>query len=174
MGQNPGIFDPIRSPHIAAEINDMWAKLADDSATPGYLKAQYQHLFGISKAAKVIGELVDDPLWLTSGRFLFTNAVRCTTPENQTPSEEMQENCRQWTFPLVSHHHWAGLITMGDVARRQLTHSQPTWNTVLRRDHQFLVCIKHYSSFRFHHEFEAAKAAVMDLFAHIQPKDTSQ
>lgn len=66
---------------------------------------------GYEMMEKIFGEG-----WFLTGKFMYTNAVRCRTPKNGTPSSEMISNCMSWTAqlplpPLV--------VLMGSIARKQ-------------------------------------------------------
>lgn len=160
MGQNPGQFHPETSPHLAKLVKGMWDSLEDGTATPGSIKAAYQWMFSLSKAAKFFAELVGDPKWLTSGRFIYTNAVRCCTPNNQRPSAQMQENCKQWTRPLLRSSHRKAFILVGTVARDQVLSDKSPWNVPLSRGDKHLICIKHYAALRSTVETDEAISAV--------------
>jgi hypothetical protein len=160
MAQNPGTFNPTTSPHLDKLVGKMWSTLNDGTATPGLIKSSYQWMFSLSKAAKFFAELVGDPKWLTSGRFIYTNAVRCCTPNNQRPSAQMQENCKQWTRPLLRSSHRKAFILVGTVARDQVLSDKSPWNVPLSRGDKHLICIKHYAALRSTVETDEAISAV--------------
>lgn len=122
---NPAILVIAQNPGEIHEDDKLRDKLVTMSLSPNFtssapaLKALYDIDFGTSpmqtKIAGVFGEG-----WLESGRFAYTNAVRCRTPKNAHPSDEMVNNCSVWTKLVVNALKPKGIVLLGSVAFSQL------------------------------------------------------
>lgn len=157
IAQNPG--------EIGSDKENAWRfklkELAVDSSNATVLRTIYDVDFvtsyGHTQMSRIFGEG-----WLTNGRFMYTNAVRCRTPKNASPSEQMVQNCMGWTAqlpvpPLV--------VLMGKVAVRQycmlMKKSElDLWKLVTLKHGQKstkVLTIPHYAAMRSHADMELAK-----------------
>jgi uracil-DNA glycosylase len=154
MAQNPG------------EIKEDWrldlSKLIDEKTTGETLKTIYDIDFITSHGHKQMTKIFGDT-WLTNGKFMYTNAVRCRTKDNAPPSNEMIENCLAWTYQLPIPQI---VILMGKIAVKQFCtmvgkSELPLWRTVkLTRSKSkvtYVTTMPHYSAMRSHSDFDDAK-----------------
>jgi uracil-DNA glycosylase len=155
IAQNPG--------EIGSD--DKWrlqlSALVEEGATAEAIKTVYDVDFvtshGHAQMSKIFGEG-----WLTNGKFMYTNAVRCRTKDNLSPQPDMVANCMGWTaqLPLPNI-----VVLMGKVAMRQFCElvKKPeldAWKMVkLNKDKRLIhvVTIPHYAAMRSHAEMEKAK-----------------
>lgn len=157
IAQNPG--------EIGSDKENAWRftlkELAVGSPNAIALKTIYDVDFitsyGHNQMSKIFGEG-----WLTNGRFMYTNAVRCRTVKNAPPSDEMVQNCMGWTAqlpipPLV--------VLMGKVAVRQFCmlmkkSELELWKLVtLNKEKKAtkVLTIPHYAAMRSHDDMNRAK-----------------
>lgn len=113
--------------------------------------------YGYKQMSKIFGDT-----WLLNGKFMYTNAVRCRTPGNASPSDEMVSNCMGWTaqlpMPMI-------VVLMGKVAMKQFCKMEgkpelEAWKLVrLRKDKgtTYVITIPHYAAMRSHTDMERAK-----------------
>jgi hypothetical protein len=88
--------------------NDELGKLIED-----FYRADFGDSLQFVRLARVFGKN-----WLSSGSFYYTNAVRCRTEFNNTPSQTMIDSCSVWTKRLLAGR--SAVITMGVVAATQV------------------------------------------------------
>lgn len=99
LAQNPGEFaDSDKDRNWWANRFQQVPNLQNNEAV---MKTWYEYDFGTSYGAKMIGRLVGNSNWTTSGGFCFSNAIRCRTPNNAQPSVEMLVNCTEHTRALL-------------------------------------------------------------------------
>lgn len=111
IGQNPGIFDRAKDPD-----HGWWAdaaQLGEPRVVELFAQWSFERSAGCKSLAAVFGKD-----WLSKRLIYWTNAVRCRTPENASPSEEMQTSCALWTNKLLAGR--KAVVVMGAVARAQL------------------------------------------------------
>jgi len=113
------------------------------------------------------------PNWLYSGHFAYTNAVRCRTHANQSPSDEMVQNCKAFTLNLMTDRR--ALILVGRVAATQVLGDKPfEWGQIIPLVRKkFVLPIKHYSAWNYHNQqdVEFYKSAVDDLLVRLKLKE---
>lgn len=163
IAQNPGEIGTDKENQWRFDLN----KLLVDGVTSNTIKTIYDVDFitshGYKQMVKIFGEN-----WLTNGKFMYTNAVRCRTVSNASPSDEMLNNCMGWTAqlpipPIV--------VLMGKVAMKQFCAmvkkpELPAWKIVkLNKDKKIVhvMTIPHYAAMRSHADIAKAK----DLFDEI-------
>lgn len=109
IAQNPGSFAEDKFTEFVSEWQN--EKDAQRQIELGYL--DYADTHADKSYSKIFGKE-----WLESGHFCYTNAVRCRTPNNETPSWEMENACRMWTKKLLADRRL--VVISGNVAKRQL------------------------------------------------------
>ena len=117
LAQNPGEIhsdDKFRLAMAAAML-----PIASEEASGAFLQAWYMADYLTSGSASVMSRVLGTG-WLSSGRYLYTNAVRCRTPGNKRPSREMIDACSTWTRKLFFAHKRDGVILLGALAAEQL------------------------------------------------------
>lgn len=139
VAQNPGVFDT----DTHAEFQQRWeeAETADEHLVLGYL--DFAGTKADSTFAKVFGRG-----WLESGKFCYTNAIRCRTPNNEAPSNQMRYNCNDWTQLLLPKRKI--VVVVGAVAREQVTRNNMP-NGSFRRlsgTGTYVITMTHYSAWR--------------------------
>lgn len=151
IAQNPG------------EMKDDWRfAIADYSfaaKTPEALKTIYDIDFITSHGYKTMGSIFGEG-WLATGRFMYTNAVRCRTPGNKEPSAQMVTNCAGWTSQLPTP---PLVVLMGKTAAYQFCTmvKKPElkpWKIVKLKGHGLthIMTIPHYVAMKSHKEIEEA------------------
>lgn len=137
--------------------------LADPAAAKILYDLDFITSHGHNQMAKIFGEE-----WLTNGKFMYTNAVRCRTKDNLSPQPEMVNNCMNWTsqlpIPRV-------VVLMGNVAMRQFSNmvKKPeltAWRIVkMKREGEIVhvLTIPHYAAMRSHEDIEKAR----DMFQKV-------
>lgn len=148
IGQNPGEIKPsdLHRQWWARALTD-YVGMKSTEASPDLIHTWYTWDFGTSSGStKLAGVLGLN--WMANGLFTFTNAVRCRTPGNESPSNEMIETCEAWTKMLIGQR--LGIIMMGNIARSQILKedsSKSPWGQVKKHPTLGLVLsIKHYSA----------------------------
>jgi uracil-DNA glycosylase len=126
-------------------------------AIKSYYDVDFITSFGHNQMAKIFGDT-----WLTNGKFMYTNAVRCRTKKNAPPSEDMISNCMGWTaiLPLPKI-----VVLMGKIAVKQFCvmvgkPELPPWKLVkLNKDKRIIhvLTIPHYAAMRTKEDMEKAK-----------------
>lgn len=96
IGQNPGEIDPNKHLDRAKWMHDSKIEEPDPQDIVGF----YNWDFGTSYAAKTLARVFGDG-WFRSFKYCYTNAVRCRTYHNATPSEEMLRECARYTVPMM-------------------------------------------------------------------------
>lgn len=160
IAQNPG--------EIGGDKENAWrfdlkaiSDRGEDSSDAASIKTTYDVDFITSYGYKKMQQIFGDT-WLTNGKFMYTNAVRCRTPSNAPPSEQMVQNCMGWTaqLPLPP-----VVVLMGKTAMKQFCEmvKKPelsAWQSVnLKRGKQSIrvITIPHYAAMRSHSDMEKAK-----------------
>lgn len=109
IAQNPGEIGS----------GDTWrpilSKYADSIKSANELKVIYDIDFVTSHGHTAMESIFGED-WLMSGDFMYTNAVRCRTPGNASPSDQMIDNCMGWTSQLPIPDL---VVLMGGIARKQ-------------------------------------------------------
>lgn len=144
VGQNPGW-----AKDDDAE-RQWWSRsfAATPPADPTEFARWYSRDFGSSYAAKALALVLGEG-WLESGRYAFTNAVRCRTEGNATPEEAMITSCSIYTRQLLQR--FTGLLVMGRTALDQLNALlgsliEPL--TLTEAKNWVVYAIPHYSAWR--------------------------
>lgn len=117
IAQNPG---EIRSnDKFRLEIGARLLSVTQNDLPDEFLEAWYMSDYVTSQNYATVSKILSGD-WLDSGRYLYTNAVRCRTPKNAMPSKEMIQACAVWTRKLYFAEPRLGAILLGDVATQQL------------------------------------------------------
>lgn len=149
IGQNPGEINyQSNSSH-----GKKWIKVEEflklPNKTADEIVGFYNWDFGESHGRYMLDRIFGEH-WLESGRFCYTNAVRCRTPSNQSPSEIMQASCWNWTKRLLAHRRF--VVLMGAVARYQVLGSRAAelpWGASRRlKNGVHVMAIRHYAAWR--------------------------
>lgn len=118
IAQNPGELHPKDS--FRVEMCKMMNEYVNNATKgadvdPNAILAWYSADFSISpaytKMVQVFGET-----WIKDGQILYTNAVRCRTPHNDTPSSQMKETCMTWTRILAYRQSVKAIVFIGKFA----------------------------------------------------------
>lgn len=154
IAQNPG------------EIKgDEWRlKIADYSfkvKTAESLKTTYEIDFFTSSGCTTMGKIFGEN-WLLSGKFMYTNAVRCRTPDNKMPSDTMALNCAGWTAQLPTP---PVVVLMGRMAVSQFCtmvkkpELKPWKMAKLKKGREtvYVLAIPHYVAMKGHDDLNTAK-----------------
>ena len=159
IGQNPGVF-PESDWRMTAGVKLEKISMSLDSLLETFninrledrVISDYHEDFGESFGAKMLGKVFGSD-WMDGDDFCFTNAVRCRTPENATPSEEMQHNCYMWTLKLLDMPRKA-IVLVGAVARNQVLSGKMdnrlSWGVIrtLQPSGTKVMAIKHWSAWK--------------------------
>lgn len=94
IGQNPGEIKDFATFRLSQAQETFEAKTYHE------LRTFYQWDFSTSYGAKTLAGVFGSD-WLTSGEYMFTNAVRCRTRGNYVPTKFMIDHCRYWTTELL-------------------------------------------------------------------------
>jgi len=161
IGQNPGEIkasDTARQEwieifeHLHVDDVDVVAKI---------LPVWYAWDFYGSPGNGRLGEVFGDR-WLLNGRIMWTNAVRCRTPDNEKPDESMVFTCRAWTRQLLEGR--KAVIMVGVTARQQILGDKAVkleWGAPKKHPELgYILAIKHYGAWRGKEEVEGYKKAV--------------
>lgn len=153
IAQNPGEIQ--EGDKVRARIIEMAKTGMFD--TPEAMKAIYDVDFGTSPACKRMAAVFGDG-WFESGRFAYTNAVRCRTPKNASPSNEMVTNCSVWTKAIISALKPRGLVLLGQVAYAQLfpAGDAPIDVMEMKRHKTYgpILRFPHFSAWRFEDTYQ--------------------
>lgn len=142
VAQNPGVFSPEDIDHV------WWSAYADaskdTSVWQAYATWTVERSTCYSQMARVFGDG-----WLETGAVYWTNAVRCRTPDNARPSDEMLATCKLYTEKLMKDR--KAIIAVGAVARAQLFGDKSEllpWGVVKRHPDlgAIVLAIKHYAA----------------------------
>lgn len=151
IGQNPSSATPIQKDELylfslinnhLKNSNSSDVSISDDK----WIRLLHQYEFGISYGRKRLDSIFGEE-WLESGKYAYTNAVRCRTPEKVSPSTEMIENCRKFTTHLI--YGRDAVFFIGTVARSQYFSEDPDKDWVIDPKLGLCVFIKHYSHWQF-------------------------
>lgn len=146
IGQNPG---EIKKTDTARQ---QWMHLFDTMPAeimmpimPAWYTWDFLFSPGYTRMSKVFGKN-----WLSNGGMIWTNAVRCRTPGNASPSREMANTCITWTQHLLENRN--AIIMVGGLARHQILGEDAKklpWGIPKRHPKLgFLLAIKHYSAWK--------------------------
>ena len=81
--------------------------------------------------------------WLLSGIYLYTNAVRCRTQFNKSPSSQMQTECWKYTRQLLFDRE--AVVMIGSVAKQQVCGTMKLTKSVATLvDGKYYLYIPHY------------------------------
>jgi uracil-DNA glycosylase len=117
IAQNPGEIHSDDKFRLA--MADAMLTVASEETSGTFLRAWYSADYLTSGSAATMTKVLGDD-WLRSGRYLYTNAVRCRTPGNNKPSREMIDACSTWTRKVFFAHKRDGVILLGALAAEQL------------------------------------------------------
>jgi uracil-DNA glycosylase len=88
--------------------------------------------------------------WLMNKKMVWSNAVRCRTPGNATPIDEMIDACSVWTKLMIENR--KAIIMVGNVAKHQVLKEKAgdlDWGIPRRHPTLGIVlAIKHYSAWK--------------------------
>lgn len=124
--------------------------------TPDAVKALYDIDFGTSPACSRMATVFGEG-WFESGRFAYTNAVRCRTPGNASPSAEMVANCSVWTKLVISMLKPRGIILLGNVAYSQLFGDSDVIKPLEMKRHKThgpILRLPHFSAWRYEDSYQ--------------------
>lgn len=145
IGQNPGEIK------AADRDRQFWMdafKRMDVKDVASILPAWYQWDFGTSPGHRHMASVFGSPSWLLDGGIMWTNAVRCRTKNNASPSDAMVTACNVWTESLLEGK--KAIILVGNVARSQvLGVDAPKLEWGIPRKHPrfgLVLAIKHYAA----------------------------
>jgi len=144
IGQNPGeIKKTDKQRQIWIKILNFLPVEVAGTVMPAWYMWDIYDSPGHARMSKVFGKD-----WLLKYEMMWTNAVRCRTPGNESPSREMVATCATWTQHLLENR--KAIIMVGAVARHQVLGEDAKklpWGTPKRHPKLgFLLAIKHYST----------------------------
>mgnify|MGYP005816412539 CR=1 FL=1 len=161
IAQNPGWIADNDSFRLASgrAMLKLSGLEGDDAIIGAAQKAWYEADFTTSHAYGAI-ESICGKDWLNSGRYLYTNAVRCRTNGNETSSKEMKTSCATWTRMLLDRPSVKGVIFIGRLAVEQVLGNdadklQPMALKKQTKTGLLLLAIPHYSRWTGTDEGEA-------------------
>jgi uracil-DNA glycosylase len=146
IGQNPG---EIKDSDMARQRwLDIFNNLSDDNVSK-FMPVWYMWDFYDSPGYKRLSQVFGKG-WLMDGQIMWTNAVRCRTEGNATPSKEMLKTCKTWTEQLLEDR--KAIIMVGGAARHQIMREEVKkldWGVPKRHPSLGLIlAIKHYSAWK--------------------------
>lgn len=152
IGQNPGEMrgDDTKGLWWADKLSFVRTHYPKADTVLGLMvKNWYDWDFGLSHGNDMLEKLFGFG-WLESGKYCFTNAVRCRTPGNAAPSPEMIANCAAWTRMLLINRR--ATILMGRVALDQTLGEEAGklgWGMPRKHPrHGVMMAIQHYSTWK--------------------------
>lgn len=120
IAQNPGeIKETDRFRLMMASSMREYAKRNESFGESEALLRWYQADFASSSMCTRM-ELVFGKGWISNGKFMYTNSVRCRTIKNEMPTDEMKQNCKTWTDLLIQIFKPKAIILAGNLASSQL------------------------------------------------------
>lgn len=158
IAQNPGEISDDGLSKWRFDLGNLITDVTTAEAIKTIYDVDFATSYGYHQMEKIFGEN-----WLSNGKFMYTNAVRCRTPKNEAPSEEMELNCMGWTsqLPMPS-----VVVLMGKVAMRQFCNmvtkpELPAWKRVkftYQKNLVHVMTIPHYAAMRSKDDIEKAKS----------------
>jgi uracil-DNA glycosylase len=124
VAQNPGEInqnDELRLAFaglVETAIREEWGNDIIGRTSAAFYRADFEDTIQHLRMSRAFGRD-----WLSSGLFYYTNAVRCRTEFNGTPSKEMSGNCLTWTKILSANR--SVIVTLGSVASEQVWGNNP-------------------------------------------------
>lgn len=118
---------------------------------PAAIKALADVDFGTSPACQRMNTVFGEG-WFESNRFAYTNAVRCRTPKNAKPEDEMVTNCSVWTKLVINSLKPRGIVILGNVAYEQLFPRDESIKVMEMKRHKTygpILRLPHFSAWRF-------------------------
>lgn len=115
IAQNPGEIKP--NDKLRLLTADQLKRETEAFVSDVAFWSWYMWDFGTSYGCKTL-ERIFGKDWLTSGTYVYTNAVRCRTKGNATPSLEMKATCRFWTTEMIKDR--KAIVLIGKLAAEQL------------------------------------------------------
>lgn len=141
IGQNPG---EIKDVDIARQ---QWIQLFNAFDLTNFVPSWYLWDFVSSPGYHILKKVFGEN-WLANGEVVWTNAVRCRTKNNASPSRDMIEACKVWTDALLQNR--KAIIMVGAVSRLQILGPEAAkldWG--IPRKHArfgYLLAIKYYAA----------------------------
>lgn len=124
-------------------------KMFGELETNRLMPSWYSWDFYGSHAHQMLG-FVFGPGWLLKGEIMWTNAVRCRTPDNVTPIPDMIAACSTWTQSLIRDR--KAVIMVGGIARNQVLGDDADkldWGIPRRHPRLgYVMAIKHYAAWK--------------------------
>lgn len=118
VAQNPGEMSDTKQIAFMNAITSMVGDPEMDEATLCRALYNVYHIdFTMSSMYATMTKAFGDG-WLLD--VTYTNAVRCRTPKNEKPSDEMMWACQVWSRKLIERPNVKGVILLGAFARAQL------------------------------------------------------
>jgi len=161
IGQNPGEIKP--SDKARQDWMDIFVHMPDEDLCdimPAFYLWDFYSSPGYKRLCNVFG---DD--WLLKGEMIWTNAIRCRTPGNAQPSDEMLETCKTWTNQLMEGR--KAIIMVGGVARQQVLGEDSVkleWGAPKKHPTLgYILAIKHYAARGWRDDIKMYKQAVDKL-----------
>jgi len=105
IGQNPG------QPQSVVEIDEM-----NNATDLLELDEVYTRWFKQSKLYSQLGRYLE-PNWLDTGKYSFTNVVRCRTFQNSHPTRQMVDHYRRELVNTCIYGNFKAIICVGNLAR---------------------------------------------------------
>lgn len=109
------------------------------------IKLFYEWDFMTSGAYNAFSEIFGDG-WLRSGEFSYTNAVRCRTPKNAAPSQDMIDACKTYTRSVILMTGITRIITVGHISTEVMVGKAFTWGKITQRGSMRVMPIMHYAA----------------------------
>lgn len=138
LGQNPGEIGD-------GDSNRKWwvNHFKRMAPLPEGMLSWYEWDFLTSRGYRELEKILGNG-WLYTGKFAYSNAVRCRTFKNAKPSEEMQQSCKIYTRQLL--YGRVALVLMGVVAVRQIMgDTEFQWGKLIKSKSGVIILpIKHY------------------------------
>lgn len=139
IAQNPGEI----------KASDLGRRWWSDEFSSGMdiqnIKLFYEWDFITSKAYLEFSDVFGEG-WLRSGMFSYTNSVRCRTPKNAPPSQEMIDACKTYTRSILILTGITRVITVGQIAARVIIGESYAWGRVVAKGKVKVLPIMHYAS----------------------------
>lgn len=163
IAQNPGeikVTDSQRMWWVERFIREKM----DPHVMTGWYRWDFETSHGYGQFARVFG--TD---WLDSGKFAYTNSVRCRTPKNERPDDKMLEACKTYTHQLSEGR--KAIIYVGTLAAQlipeRLNAKLKIGVPVKSRD-GLILKIPHYAAWRDPNEVDQYRKAVDIILKNVK------